>query len=134
VTLILGKTAIAFGNEMWAYNSVSFSAFGSGADATALDFTSPNDHFLCDISVSLDTGSMVENDILAIILRASGENIYLAKWALGDPVNFGEPIGPPPIRVILPPNTVFKTIFSLTSSSMVGTANVALVGRKLGGT
>jgi len=133
MTLITGPTAISVGNEIYAYNGVDFSAYASGAEATALDFTSPNDHFLCDISISMDTGSMAQTDVLAIIMRANGENIYLAKWALGNPANFGEPIGPPPVRVILPPNTVFRVVFSLTSgTAMVGSARAALVGRKLG--
>ena len=133
MTLITGPTAISVGDEIYAYNGVDFSAFASGAEATCLDFSSPNDHFLCDISVSMDTGSLAANDILAIIMRANGENIYLAKWALGDPNNFGEPIGPPPVRVILPPNTVFRVVFSLTSgTAMVGSARAALVGRRLG--
>ena len=133
MTLITGPTAISVGNEIYAYNGVDFSAYASGAEATALDFSSPNDHFLCDISISMDTGSLAANDILAIIIRGNGENIYLAKWALGDPNNFGEPIGPPPVRVILPPNTVFRVVFSLTSgTAMVGSARAALVGRKLG--
>ena len=133
MTLITGPTAISVGNEIYAYNGVDFSAFASGAEATALDFSSPNNHFLCDISVSMDTGSLAAQDILAIIIRGNGENIYLAKWALGDPNNFGEPIGPPPVRVILPPNTVFRVVFSLTSgTAMVGSARAALVGRKLG--
>ena len=133
MTLITGPTAISVGSEIYAYNGVDFSAYASGAEATALDFSSPNDHFLCDISISMDTGSLAANDILAIIMRGNGENIYLAKWALGNPVNFGEPIGPPPVRVILPPNTVFRVVFSLTSgTAMVGSARAALVGRKLG--
>jgi len=133
VTLITGPTAISVGNEIYAYNGVDFSAYSTGQEATALDFSSPNDHFLCDISISMDTGSLAANDILAIIMRGNGENIYLAKWALGDPNNFGEPIGPPPVRVILPPNTVFRVVFSLTSgTAMVGSARAALVGRRLG--
>ena len=133
MTLITGPTAVSVGNEIWAYNGVDFSAYASGAEATALDFSSPNDHFLCDISVSMDTGSLAAQDILAIFIRGNGENIYLAKWALGDPNNFGEPIGPPPVRVILPPNTVFRVVFSLTSgTAMVGSARAALIGRKLG--
>jgi len=133
MTLILGKTAISTGREIYAYNGVDFSAYASGAEAVALDFSSPNNHFVCDLSVSMDTGSMAHTDVLAIIMRGNGENIYLAKWALGNPDNFGEPIGPPPIRIILPPNTVFKVVFSLTSgTAMTGTAKVALVGRKLG--
>ena len=133
MTLITGPTAISVGNEIYAYNGVDFSAYSTGQEATALDFSSPNDHFLCDISISMDTGSLAANDILAIIMRGNGENIYLAKWALGDPNNFGEPIGPPPVRVILPPNTVFRVVFSLTSgTAMVGSARAALVGRRLG--
>lgn len=133
MTLITGPTAVSVGKEIYAYNGVDFSAFASGAEATALDFSSPNAHFLCDISVSMDTGSLAANDILAIIIRGNGENIYLAKWALGNPVNFGEPIGPPPVRVILPPNTIFRVVFSLTSgTAMVGSARAALVGRRLG--
>ena len=133
MTLITGPTAVSVGREIYAYNGVDFSAFSSGEEATALDFSSPNDHFLCDISVSMDTGSLAAQDVLAIIFRGNGENIYLAKWALGDPNNFGEPIGPPPVRVILPPNTVFRVVFSLTSgTAMTGTARAILVGRMLG--
>lgn len=133
MTLITGPTAVSTQKEIWAYNGVDFSAYASGAEATALDFSSPNDHYLCDINISMDTGSMAQTDVLAIIVRGNGENIYLAKWALGNPDNFGEPIGPPPIRVILPPNTVFRVVFSLTSgTAMVGGARAALVGRRLG--
>jgi len=133
VTLTTGATAVSVGDEIYAYNGVDFSAFASGAEATALDFASPNDHFLCDISVSMDTGSMAQGDILAIIMRGNGENIYQAKWALGNPANVGQAIGPPPVRIILPPNTIFRVVFSLTTgTAMVGSARAALVGRKIG--
>ena len=79
MTLTTGQTSVSVGNEIYAYNGVDFSAYASGAEATALDFSSPNDHFLCDISVSMDTGSMAQADILAIIMRGNGENIYQAK-------------------------------------------------------
>lgn len=134
MTLITGPTAVSVGNEIYAYNGVDFSAYSTGQEATALDFSSPNDHFLCDINISMDTGSLSELDVLAIIIRGNGEILYLAKWALGDPANFGEPIGPPPIRVILPPNTVFRVVFSLQSgTAMTGTARAILVGKKIGG-
>ena len=133
MTLITGPTAISVGNEIYAYNRVDFSAYASGAEATALDFSSPNNHFVLDLGISMDTGSLAANDILAIIIRGNGENIYLAKWKLGVPDNFGEPIGPPPIRLIIPPNTVFRVIFSLTSgTAMLGSAGVAMIGRKIG--
>ena len=133
MTLITGPNAISVGNEIYAYNGVDFSAYASGADAIALDFISPDGHFLCDVSISLDTGSMTQADILAVIMRANGQNIYQAKWALGNPANVGQAIGPPPVRIILPPNTTFRSIFSLTSgTAMVGTARTALVGRRLG--
>jgi len=134
VTLITGQTAISVGNEIYAYSQrVDFSAYASGAEATALDFTSPNEHYRCELTISLDTGSMSQNDILAIIIRGSGENLATYKWALGNPANFGAPITIPTLSVILPPNTIFKAILSLSSSTaMVGSGSVILVGRKIG--
>ena len=78
---------------------------------------------------------MAQNDILAIIVRGNGENLFQAKWALGNPANFGAPQSIYPLSVILPPNTVFKVVLALSSSTaMVGGGSVVLVGRKLGGT
>lgn len=135
MTLITGTTAIGVGKEIYAYSPrVDFSAYASGAEATALNFTSPNNHYSCVLNVSLDTGSMAQNDILAIIIRGNGENLATYKWALGNPANFGAPMTIPTLSVILPPNTIFKAILSLSSSTaMVGSGSVVLVGRQIGG-
>ena len=134
MTLLTGPGAISVEDEIYAYSQrVDFSAYASGSEAIALDFTSPNDHFRCELTISLDTGSMAQNDILAIIIRGSGENLATYKWALGNPANFGTPITIPKLSVILPPNTIFKAILSLSSSTaMVGSGSVILVGRKIG--
>jgi len=57
VTLLTGPGAISVEDEIYAYSQrVDFSAYASGAEAIALDFTSPNDHYSCLINVSLDVG------------------------------------------------------------------------------
>jgi len=134
VTLITGKTAIAVGNEIYAYSQrVDFSALASGAEGIALDFTSPNDHYSCILNVSLDTGSWAADDIVAIIFRGNGENLFQAKWGV-NATTVGSPQSIYPLAVILPPNTIFKAILSLSSTTaMVGSGSVILVGRKIGG-
>ena len=134
MTLITGPTAISVGDELYAYSQrIDFSAFASGAEATGLDFTSPNDHYSCILNVSLDTGQWAAADIPAIILRANGENIYLAKWAV-NATTVGEIVSIYPLAFILPPNTIFKAILSLSSSTaMVGSGSFIMVGRKIGG-
>jgi len=134
VTLSTSEQAVSVGQEIYAYSPrLDFSAGSSGEERTALNFTSPNDFFYCTLNVSLDTGSWSAQDIIAIIFRGNGETIFQAKWALGDPNNFGQPQSIYPLNIILPPNTTFKAILVLQSgTAMVGTGSVILVGRKLG--
>ena len=134
MTLITGSTAITVGDEIYAYsNRVDFSAFASGAEATALDFTSPNDFFRCIINISLDSGSWAADDIIAIIIRGNGENLAQYKWTV-NATTIGSPQTIFPLSVILPPNTVFRVVFAMSSSTaMVGSAGAVLVGKKIGG-
>ena len=134
MTLSTSLQAVSVGDSIYAYSPrIDFSAYSSGEEAIALNFTSPNDFFYCTLIVSLDTGSWSHQDIVAIIFRGNGETIFQAKWALGDPVNFGEPVSIYPLNIILPPNTVFKAVLALQSgTAMVGTGSVILVGNKLG--
>ena len=132
MTLLTGPGAISVQDEIYAYSQrVDFSAYASGAEATALDFTSPDDHYSCTINVSLDVGSMAQGDLLSVIIRCNGENLFQAKWALL--ASYGAPQSIYPLTVILPPNTRFKAILSLSSgTAMVGSGSVILVGRRLG--
>ena len=133
MTLTTGATAVSVGDEIYAYSSlIEFIAFASGAEATALDFTSPNDHYSCLVNVSLDVGSMAQNDLLAVIIRCNGENLFQAKWALL--ASYGATQSIYPLNVILPPNTRFKAILALSSgTAMVGSGSVILTGRRIGG-
>ena len=132
MTLLAGPGAISVQDELYAYSQrVDFSAYASGAEAIALDFTSPNAHYSCTLNISLDVGSMAQGDLLSVIIRANGENLYQAKWALL--ASYGAPQSIYPLTVILPPNTRFKAILTLSSgTAMVGSGSVILVGRKLG--
>ena len=132
MTLLTGPGAISVQDEIYAYSQrVDFSAYASGAEATALDFTSPDDHYIRTLNVSLDVGSMAQGDLLSVIIRANGENLYQAKWALL--ASYGAPQSIYPLTVILPPFTRFKAILALSSgTAMVGSGSVILVGRRLG--
>ena len=132
MTLLTGPGAISVEDEIYAYSQrVDFSAYASGAEAIALDFTSPNGHYNCLVNVSLDVGGMAQNDLLAVIIRANGENLFQAKWALL--ASYGAPQSIYPLTVILPPNTRFKAILALTSgTAMVGSGSVILTGRRIG--
>jgi len=133
VTLTTGATAVSVGNEIYAYSPrIDFSAFASGAEATALDFTSPNDHYRCVINISLDSG-WAADDIIAIIIRGNGENLAQYKWTV-NATTIGSPQTIFPLSVILPPNTVFRVVFAMSSgTAMVGSAGAVLVGKKIGG-
>ena len=132
MTLLTGPGAISVKDELYAYSQrVDFSAYASGELVEPVDFTSPNAHYSCTLNISLDVGSMAQGDLLAVILRANGENLYQAKWALL--ASYGAPQSIYPLTVILPPNTRFKAILTLSSgTAMVGSGSVILVGRKLG--
>ena len=78
MTLIVGPNAIAFEKEIYAFSGlIDFSAGSSGDERTALDFTSPNAYYKCDLAMSIDSGSWSANDILGIIMRLNGQNVYL---------------------------------------------------------
>ena len=132
MTLLTGPGAISVEDEIYAYSQrVDFSAYASGAEALALDFTSPNGHYSCLVNVSLDVGGMAQNDLLAVIIRCNGENLFQAKWALL--ASYGAPQSIYPLNVILPPNTRFKAILALSSgTAMVGSGSVILTGRRIG--
>jgi len=134
VTLATGLTATVVGEEIYAQNLIAFSAYGSGADAEALSFTSPNDYFSCIANMAIDAGALTQADILSVAIRGNGINLYLAKWILGNADTGGMGIATiGPISVVLPPNSEFAVVFSLTSgTAMVGSASVILVGRKVG--
>ena len=134
MTLSTSEQAVSVGNSIYAYSPrIDFSAFASGAEATALDFTSPNDHFRCVINISLDSGSWAADDIIAIIIRGNGENLAQYKWTV-NATTIGSPQTIFPLSVILPPNTVFRVVFAMSSgTAMVGSAGAVLVGKKIGG-
>jgi len=134
MTLTVGKNAIAFEREIYAYSGlVDFSAGGTGDDRTALDFTSPNAFYKCDLAISIDSGSFAANDILGTICRLNGQVIYLNKFGI-TATTLGQAQLVSPFRVILPPNTRMKFLFQFTSATaMVGSASVVLTGVEIGG-
>jgi len=132
MTLATGTGLTAIRREIYAYNGVDFSSGSTGDEQVVLDFTSPNDHYRCELNVSLDTGSWAPADIIAIIFRANGLTIFKAKWAV-NATTIGSPQAIYPLAIILPPQTRFKAILIFSSTAaMVGTGNVVLVGRAIG--
>ena len=133
MTLTVGKNAIAFEKEIYAYSGlVDFSAGASGDERIALKFTSPNSHYKCNLDISIDSGSWAAGDILGTILRLNGQSVYLNKFAITS-TTLGQAQLVSPFGVILPPNTVLKFIFQFSStSSMVGSASVILTGAQIG--
>lgn len=133
MTLTVGKNAIAFEKEIYAYSGlVDFSAGSTGDERVALDFTSPNAYYKCDLAISMDSGSWVNSDILGTIMRLNGQSIYLNKFAITS-TTLGQAQLVSPFSVVLPPNTRVKFIFQFSSgSAMVGNAAVVLTGREIG--
>jgi len=133
VTLTVGKNAIAFEKEIYAYSGlVDFSAGSTGDERIGLDFTSPNAYYKCDLAISIDSGSWAANDILGTIMRLNGQNIYLNKFAI-TATTLGQAQLVSPFSVILPPNTRVKFIFQFSSgTAMVGSGAVVLTGREIG--
>lgn len=133
MTLTVGENAIAFEKEIYAYSGlVDFSAGGTGEERTALDFTSPNAYYRCDLAISIDSGSWVNTDILGTIMRLNGQSVYLNKFAITS-TTLGQAQLVSPFSVILPPNTRVKFIFQFSSgTAMVGNAAVVLTGREIG--
>ena len=133
MTLSTGATAVSVGDNIFAYSTrIDFSAYASGAEAVALNFTSPNDFFVCTVTNSIDSGSWAANDIIAVIYRGNGETIYQSKWGV-NATTLGQNQATDPLRIVLPPNTVFKAVLSFQSgTAMVGSGSVVLVGRKIG--
>ena len=133
MTLTVGENAIAFEKEIYAYSGlVDFSAGSTGEERTALDFTSPNAYYRCDLAISIDSGSWVNTDILGTIMRLNGQSVYLNKFAITS-TTLGQAQLVSPFSVILPPNTRVKFIFQFSSgTAMVGNAAVVLTGREIG--
>ena len=133
MTLTVGKGINEVIGEVWAYSGlIDFSAGSTGDERTALDFTSPNAHYKCDLAISIDSGSWVNTDILGTIMRLNGQAIYLNKFAITSQT-LGQAQLVSPFSVILPPNTVVKFIFQFSSgTAMTGNAAVVLTGVQLG--
>jgi len=133
VTLTVGQGINEVIGEVWAYSGlIDFSLGSTGDERTALDFTSPDAHYKCDLAVSIDSGSWVNNDILGTIMRLNGQSVYLNKFAI-TATTLGQAQLVSPFSVILPPNTRVKFIFAFSSaSSMTGNAAVVLTGVQLG--
>ena len=132
MSLTLSTAANAIGPELWGFSPlIDFSTYASGAEAVCFDFQSPNSHYRCQLNVSLDTGSWSAADLIAIIMRGNGQILFKSKWAvnsttLGQPIDF-------PINFVLPPNTQFKAVLAMSSSTaMVGSASAIMTGRVIG--
>jgi len=131
VSLTLSTAANAIGPELWGFSPlIDFSAYASGAEAIAFDFQSPNSYYRCQLNVSLDTGSWSPNDLISIVMRGNGQVLFKSKWAvnattLGQPIDF-------PVNFVLPPNTQFKAVLAMSSSTaMVGSASAIMTGRQI---
>ena len=131
MSLTLSTAANAIGPELWGFSPlIDFSAYASGAEAIAFDFQSPNSYYRCQLNVSLDTGSWSPNDLISIVMRGNGQVLFKSKWAvnattLGQPIDF-------PVNFVLPPNTQFKAVLAMSSSTaMVGSASAIMTGRQI---
>jgi len=133
MTLTVGKNAISFEREIYAYSGlIDFSTGSTGDERTALDFTSPNAYYKCDLAISIDSGSWVANDILGTIMRLNGQSVFLNKFAI-TATTLGQAQLVSPFSVVIPPNTRVKFIFAFSSaSSMTGNAAVILTGVEIG--
>ena len=133
MTLTVGKNAIPFEREIYAYSGlIDFSTGGSGDERTALEFTSPNAYYRCDLAISIDSGSWVNTDILGTAMRLNGQAVYLNKFAI-TATTLGQAQLVSPFSVILPPNTRVKFIFAFSSgTAMTGNAAVILTGVEIG--
>ena len=133
MSLTVGKGINEVIGEVWAYSGlIDFSTGSTGDERTALDFTSPDAHYKCDLAISIDSGSWVNTDILGTILRLNGQSVYLNKFAITS-TTLGQAQLVSPFSIILPPNTVVKFIFQFSSgSTMTGNAAVVLTGVQLG--
>ena len=133
MTLTVGKNAIAFEREIYAYSGlIDFSTGSTGDERTALDFTSPNAYYRCDLAISIDSGSWVNTDILGTIMRLNEQSVYLNKFAI-TATTLGQAQLVSPFSVVIPPNTRVKFIFAFSSaSSMTGNAAVILTGVEIG--
>ena len=132
MSLTLSTAANAIGSDLWGYSPlIDFSAYASGAEATAFEFQSPNDYYRCQLNVSLDTGSWAADDLISIVVRGNGQILFKSKWAvnattLGQPIEF-------PYSFVLPPNTQFKAVLAMSSgTAMVGTGSVIMTGQMIG--
>jgi len=129
----IGKGINEVQRDIWAYSGlIDFSTGSTGDERTALDFTSPNAYYKCDLAISIDSGSWVANDILGTIMRLNGQSVFLNKFAI-TATTLGQAQLVSPFSVVIPPNTRVKFIFAFSSaSSMTGNAAVILTGVQIG--
>jgi len=132
MTLITGTTAVNVGDRILAYSTlIDFSTASSGTERVALNFTSPNDFFECIVTNSIDSGSWSDSDLIAVIYRGNGEILFKSKWGV-NATTLGQNQATDPIRIILPPNTIFKAVLAFSSTTaMVGSGSISLTGRKI---
>jgi len=130
VTLATSVNALSVGDRIFAFSPlIDFSAGASGAERTALDFTSPNFFYECLVTNSIDSGSWSDADIIAFLYRGNGQLIYKSKHAV-NASTLGQDQASNDLRFVLPPNTVFRASIAFSSSTaMVGTGSVVLTGK-----
>jgi hypothetical protein len=130
-TLATSLTADAVGDTIFAYGPrIDFSAAASGAEREALEFTSPQDYYLCQVNVSLDSGSWSADDIMAIILKANLNTLYQSKWKI-NATTLGSPQMIDPISIVLAPETQFKLLLAFSSgTAMTGSGSAILTGTR----
>jgi len=131
-TLATSLTADAIGDTIFAYGPrIDFAVPGvSGAEREALEFTSPQDYYLCQVNVSLDSGSWSADDIMAIILKANLNTLYQSKWKI-NATTLGSPQMIDPISIVLAPETQFKLLLAFSSATaMTGSGSAILTGTR----
>jgi len=133
VSLSAGSGVNALGREIWGFaNQINFSDGSSGDDRTAFNFTSPTQLYLVEMQPSINTVSMVANDILSFSLTGNQLPLFTTKFALSVA---NEPVQSqlPTIKFILPPRTILRAIFTMQSgTAMVGSANCLFRGVSFG--
>jgi len=129
MTLSTGSGVQALGREIWGFaNQINFSDASSGDDRVAFNFTSPPQLYLVEMQPSINTASMVANDILSFSLTGNQLPLFITKFALSVA---NEPVQSqlPTIKFVLPPRTILQAIFVMQSgTAMVGSANCLFRG------
>jgi len=133
MTLSAGTGFSAKGREIYGFaNQINFSDEVSGTDRTAFDFTSPMQHYMCEMLPGINTSGMAINDILSFTLTGNNLPIFESKFALAVA---NEPVQAqlPTIKFILPSRTILKAVFNMQSGTgMTGTATCMFRGVQFG--